>query len=86
LNRRRVGPEILPCFEVPGQKGDSPRDGHCKNKGGPKALPFSCVKACPNFQRTYTSTTKDFFHFVRSWKIVGQFLHLTMVLYIYYKN
>jgi hypothetical protein len=30
LNRRRVGPEVLPCFEVPRQKGDSPRDGHVK--------------------------------------------------------
>jgi len=71
---------------VPRQKGDSPRDGHCKNKGRPKPLPFSGVKACPNFQRTRTSTAKDFFRFVRSWKIVGQFLHLTKVLYIHYKN
>jgi hypothetical protein len=78
VNRRRVGQEIFPCFEVRRHKGDSPRYGHCKNKGGPKVLPFSGVKACPDFQRTCTSTAKDFFR-LRSWKIVGQFLHQTMV-------
>jgi hypothetical protein len=79
VNRRRVGQEIFPCFEVRRHKGDSPRYGHCKNKGGLKALPFSRVKAWPDFQRTCTSTAKYFFRFVRSWKIVGQFLHQTMV-------
>jgi hypothetical protein len=43
-------------------------------------LPYSSVKTFLNFQRACTSITKKFFHFVRSWKIVDQFMHVTMVV------
>jgi hypothetical protein len=41
------------------------------------------VKTCPNFQRKCTFTTEDFLHFIRYWKIVAEFLRLTMVIYIH---
>jgi hypothetical protein len=44
------------------------------------------VKTCLNFQRKRTSTTEDFLHFIRYWKIVAEFLRLTMVTYIHLEN
>jgi hypothetical protein len=51
-----------------------------EKKEGPKALYFSCVKISPNFQWMCVSTAKDFFRFIRSWKIVVEFMRLTMVV------
>ncbi len=38
------------------------------------------VKPYPNFQKACASIVNYFFHLIRSWKIVLQFFHLTMVL------
>jgi hypothetical protein len=51
-----------------------------EKQGIARALPFSSVKTCPNFQRKYTSAAEDLFHFIRSWKIVAEILCLTMVI------
>jgi hypothetical protein len=49
-------------------------------QGSAKCPTFSSVKTCCNFQRTCSSTAKEFFHFTRSWKIVAEFSYLTMVV------
>jgi hypothetical protein len=62
LYRRRVGSEALPCFEVPVLEGTVARViGTEKQKEGPRTLPFSGVKTCPNFQRNCTSTHREDF-------------------------
>lgn len=76
MYRRRVRPLALPCFVMPRRhEGSSPSDRHCKTKEGPRALPFSSIKANPNFQRTYASTMEVFFHLIRPQKIIIEFLH-----------
>jgi len=85
LYRRRVGPEALPCFEVPVLEGTVARViGTEKQKEGPRTLPFfSGVKTCPNFQRKCTSTHReDFlpFHKILEDHSLAEFLHLTMVI------
>jgi hypothetical protein len=85
LYRRRVGPEALPCFEVPVLEGKvAPVIGTKKQKEGPRTLPFfSGVQTCPNFQRKCTSTHReDFlpFHKILEDHSLAEFLHLTMVI------
>jgi len=46
-----LGPNALPCFEVPKHKGDNPSVGHPKKnlkKWRRAPLPFFDIKTCPN--------------------------------------
>jgi hypothetical protein len=45
-----------------------------------KGPTLSGVKTWPKVQRMYASTVKDFFRFIRSWKIIAEFLCLAMVV------
>jgi len=56
-------------------EGSNPSDRHCKTKEGPRGLPFSSIKAYPNFQRTYTSGMEVFLQLIRPLKIIIEFLH-----------
>jgi len=56
--------------------------GAAKIKEKPTAVPFCSVKTCPHFHRMLPSTVEQFFHFVRSWKIVAEFFLLAMVIRI----
>jgi hypothetical protein len=55
MKRRRAVWEALPCLEVPMFEPNSLSDRHKRNKEGLRALPFSGLKASPNFQRICTS-------------------------------
>jgi len=84
LYRRRVGPEALPCFEVPVLEGTVARViGTEKQKEGPRTLPFFGVKTSPNFQRNCSSTHReDFlpFHKILENHSLAEFLQLIMVI------
>jgi hypothetical protein len=87
LYRRRVGLEVLPCFEVPVLEVLEGTIGRVigteKQREGPRTLPFSGVRTCPNFQRKCTSTHReDFlpFHKILDDHSLAEFLHLTMVI------
>jgi hypothetical protein len=45
-----------------------------------KGPTFSGVKTWAKVQRMYASTVEDFFRFVRSWKIIAEFMCLAMVV------
>jgi hypothetical protein len=53
---RRLGLKALPRFKVPRHEGGSLNDGTIEKQGRVEALPFSIIKAFPNFHKAGASS------------------------------